>query len=80
MSAARMAMENFERVGRKAERNLDNLEEFTGPLGDIGEQLLRDVSDSAENLEQLPSQLLVFSEAINNPDGTLGQDDPRYSE
>jgi phospholipid/cholesterol/gamma-HCH transport system substrate-binding protein len=81
MSGARDAMAAFERVGQKAERNLDNLEEFTGPLGEVGDQLIQDISRSVENLEELSSQLVVFSEALNSPDGTLGRlinDDTLY--
>ncbi|HRX79319.1 MAG TPA: hypothetical protein P5307_09680, partial [Pirellulaceae bacterium] len=73
MSQARDAMANFERVGKKAEQNLDNLAEFTGPLGQKGEQLMNDLGRSVQNLEEISSQLVVFTQAINSSDGTLGK-------
>ena len=73
LSQARNAMENFDRVGQKAEQNLDNLAEFTRPLGQKGEQLMNDLGRSVENLEEISSQLVVFSQSINSPDGTLGK-------
>jgi ABC-type transporter Mla subunit MlaD len=73
LGQARGAMERFDRVGQKAEQNLDNLAEFTGPLGQQGEQLMNDLGRSVENLEEISSQLVVFSQSINSSDGTLGK-------
>lgn len=73
LAQARVAMQSFERVGRKAETNLDNLSEFTGPLGEKGEQLMNDLGRSVQNLEEISSQLVVFSQSINSSDGTLGK-------
>jgi phospholipid/cholesterol/gamma-HCH transport system substrate-binding protein len=73
LAEARDAMKTFDRVGQKAEQNLDSLAEFTGPLGEKGEQLMNDLSRSAQNLDELSSQLLVFSQSINSSDGTLGK-------
>ncbi|HUG67831.1 MAG TPA: MlaD family protein [Pirellulaceae bacterium] len=73
LSQARDAMVRFDRVGQKAEQNLDSLAEFTGPLGQKGEQLMNDLGRSVQNLEEISSQLVVFSQAINSSEGTLGQ-------
>ncbi len=73
LAQARGAMERFDRVGLKAEQNLDSLSQFTGPLGQKGEQLMNDLSRSVENLEEISSQLVVFTQAINSSDGTLGK-------
>ena len=73
MAQARDAMESFDRVGQKAEQNLDNLSEFTRPLGEKGEQLMNDLGRSVQNLEEISSQLVVFSQTINSADGTLGK-------
>ncbi|MDA1055479.1 MAG: MlaD family protein [Planctomycetota bacterium] len=73
LAQARDAMETFERVGVKAEQNLDNLAEFTGPLGAKGEQMMNDLGRSVQNLEEISSQLVVFTQAINNSEGTLGK-------
>jgi phospholipid/cholesterol/gamma-HCH transport system substrate-binding protein len=73
LAQARTAMERFDRVGMKAEQNLDSLTQFTGPLGQKGEQLMNDLSRSVQNLEEISSQLVVFTQAINSSDGTLGK-------
>jgi len=73
LAQARDAMARFDRVGQKAEQNLDNLAEFTGPLGQKGEQLMNDLGRSVQNLEEISSQLVVFSQAINSSEGTLGK-------
>ena len=80
---ARTAMGSFERIGVKAERNLDNLEAFTEPLAEHGQQLIADLSRTAQNLDEMTSQLSVFAEAINSSDGTLSRfinDDELYVE
>lgn len=73
LSQARDALARLDRVGQKAEQNLDNLAEFTKPLGEKGDQLMRDLGRSVENLEEISSQLVVFSQSINSSDGTLGK-------
>jgi phospholipid/cholesterol/gamma-HCH transport system substrate-binding protein len=73
LAQARDAMESFDRVGQKAEQNLDNLAEFTRPLGEKGDQLMNDLGRSVQNLEEISSQLVIFSQSINNRDGTLGK-------
>ena len=73
LAQARETMTIFDRVGQKAEQNLDNLTEFTAPLGENGEQLMKDLGRSLQNLEEMSSQMAVFSRALNSPDGTLGK-------
>ncbi|MBP88702.1 MAG: hypothetical protein CMJ64_18645 [Planctomycetaceae bacterium] len=83
MQDARQAMATFERMGAKAERNLDNIEKFTEPLGENGRQLIADLGRAAQNLDQMTSQLSVVATAINDSDGTLGRlihDDELYSD
>ncbi len=73
LAQARTAMERFDRVGLKAEQNLDNLADFTGPLGQKGEQLMNDLGRSAQNLDEVLSQVLIFTQSINSSEGTLGK-------
>jgi len=80
---ARQALNAFEQVGLKAERNLDNLEGFTRPLREQGDRLIADLSRGARNLDEALSQLVTFGEAINSSDGTLGRlirDDQLYGD
>jgi phospholipid/cholesterol/gamma-HCH transport system substrate-binding protein len=70
---ARDTLENFERVGQRAETNLENLEGFTKPLGERGPQLVENIERSMRNLDELLAQMVRFSEALNNREGTLGK-------
>lgn len=73
MSVARTTLEDFKRVSQKAEANLENLEEFTKPLGERGGQLIDNVDASTRNLNELLVQLVAFSEGLNSGQGTLGK-------
>jgi phospholipid/cholesterol/gamma-HCH transport system substrate-binding protein len=82
MIAAQMTMADFQRLSRKAEVNLEHLDEFVAPLGARGEQLIENVDESTRNLNALLAQLLAFSEAMNSGQGTLGKlvyDDEVYN-
>lgn len=81
MITAQATMADFQRVSKKAEVNLDHLDQFVGPLGERGSQLIENVDESTRNLNELLTQLVVFSEALNSGQGTLGKlvhDDELY--
>lgn len=83
MAAARTTMDSFQRMSDKAETNLDHLERFTKPLGERGPQLVANVEESTRNLNDLLEQFVVFSEALNSGQGTLGRlvhDDEVYQQ
>jgi phospholipid/cholesterol/gamma-HCH transport system substrate-binding protein len=69
----REAIAGFRRVSESAEKNLRNLEDLTRPLGERGEQLAADIERSVHNIDLLLAQLVDFSKALNNRDGTLGK-------
>lgn len=69
----REAIAGFKRVSDSAEANLKNLEGLTRPLGERGEQLANEIERSARNIDLLLAQLVEFSKALNNRDGTLGK-------
>jgi len=73
MATARATFEDFRRVSKKAETNLENLENFTKPLGERGGQLVANVDESTRNLNELLGQLVAFSEGLNSGQGTLGK-------
>ncbi|MDZ7618503.1 MAG: MlaD family protein [Patescibacteria group bacterium] len=54
-------------------RSLQNIEEFTEPLGQNASQMVGRVDSSLAKLDQLAGELVQFSQAINNSEGTLGQ-------
>ena len=73
MSDARDTLAGFQRVSQQAETNLQHLERFTSPLGARGEEFVDNFSLIIRNVEDLTSQLVVFSQALNEGEGTLGR-------
>ena len=73
MATARTTLDSFTRMGEKAEANLDNLEHLTRPLGERGDQLVRNIETSTENLNLMLTQFVAFSEALNTGQGTLNR-------
>ena len=81
MTEAQKTLAGFERVSGKAEQNLDNLEAFTRPLAARGESLVTNIDRTVNNLDEVLSQLVQFSRAMNSGEGTLGRlvrDDELY--
>jgi len=62
----------FERVGASAERNLANLENFTQPFGDRGEELALKVERTIDNVDALVLELGTFSSGLSSSEGSLG--------
>ncbi len=55
----------------KVESNLDNMQQFTAKLG--SREMLERIDRGTDNLDQLMSQLILFSQKINSPTGSLGK-------
>lgn len=55
------------------DRNVRHLEGFTRPLGERGETLVARIDRSAEKLDTLMGELLLFSQSLNNREGSLGR-------
>lgn len=77
---ARVAAQQMQDTLTVLDRNLNNLEGFTGPLGERGEQILTNadqmffrLSNSAENLDELLGNLVRFTRSMNNREGSLGR-------
>lgn len=70
---AREAMSDLKTAVNSANRNLKNLEGFTGPLGERGPELVAKVEGSVEDLSQMLRELASFSQAINSGEGTIGK-------
>lgn len=79
---------NVRTTMQSAERNFRNLENFTETLGEKGgpvlenaDRLFSQLGNSSEKLDQLLENLVVFSEAINRSDSSIGKllnDDELY--
>jgi phospholipid/cholesterol/gamma-HCH transport system substrate-binding protein len=65
----------------RAARNMENLENFTKPLGERGPEIAGNIDRSVSGIAELLEQLNTFSEALNNREGTIGRilyDDQLY--
>jgi phospholipid/cholesterol/gamma-HCH transport system substrate-binding protein len=55
------------------EENLEGLRKFTGPLGERGPELVRGMEVNLQRLDLLTEQMLKFSQALNDEQGTISQ-------
>jgi phospholipid/cholesterol/gamma-HCH transport system substrate-binding protein len=83
---AREATAKFRETAATAERGFVNVQKATDPLADSGrglveraDELFKKLGRSADRMEELVENLLLFSQALNRSDGTLGKliNDPR---
>lgn len=80
----------FEDVGRAAEGTMQNITEFTDPLGEQGEAIVGEVRQTIQNLDKLvvdlrtsAAQVNRIAARINSSDGTISKlidDDQLYYE
>ena len=73
LAQMRETLEGFSRVSARAERNLANMEDFTAPLGERGEQIATDLARTVRNVDELLTNLVELSSSINSREGTVGQ-------
>jgi phospholipid/cholesterol/gamma-HCH transport system substrate-binding protein len=69
----RITMEQFRVVLDSANKNFKNLEGFTEPLGQKGEEIANSIIDAVEGLDHLVEEFTVLSQALNSREGTIGQ-------
>ncbi|MGQ9575165.1 MAG: MlaD family protein [Thermoguttaceae bacterium] len=55
------------------DKNLQNLERFTGALGDQGAEVIGQLGRSADKLDDLLGELVALTRAINQGEGSLGR-------
>lgn len=67
------AFDNFGRVAKSAETTFLNLENFTRPLGQRGENIVTNLEGSLANANELLEQLVEFSDNLNNNEGSIGK-------
>ncbi len=70
---ANRTFDNFNKVSQRAETNLANLENFTRPLGERGAAIVENLESGLGNANLLLEQLVDFSAALNDNEGTLGR-------
>lgn len=70
---SRQALSGLQNTMKLADRNLQNLEGFTEPLGQRGEEMFNKLDRSAGKLELLLDKLSIFGDTLNKRQGTLGK-------
>ncbi|MCE9553976.1 MAG: MlaD family protein [Planctomycetes bacterium] len=75
MQETNKAVTGMQQVVNRADKNLENLEHLTGPLGQRGEQIAAKLDSSVTQLDQFMQQLVTFTEKFSNSNqqGTLAK-------
>lgn len=73
IAEARDAVAQMRSGFRSFDQNMQNIEQFTRPLGERGNSIVKRFDHVIEDLDTVVGQVVKFGEAINNPNGTLGQ-------
>jgi phospholipid/cholesterol/gamma-HCH transport system substrate-binding protein len=69
----RGAVQGFKTTLETADRNFQNLEGLTKPLGQRGAQLVENIDRTTLKLNDVLTEMQTFSRALNNPNGSLGK-------
>jgi phospholipid/cholesterol/gamma-HCH transport system substrate-binding protein len=70
---ARITMQEFRKTMQLADKNLRNLEGFTGPLGERGGEIAESLIHAVQGLDRLVEDFSTLTVALNNREGTIGR-------
>jgi phospholipid/cholesterol/gamma-HCH transport system substrate-binding protein len=70
---ANAAFDSMKVASDRAALNLDNLQNFTKPLGERGPKLVDNLDGSLANVNELLEQLVTFTDNLNSREGSLGR-------
>jgi phospholipid/cholesterol/gamma-HCH transport system substrate-binding protein len=73
VSDAREILAVLERTLASADKNLQNLQGLTGPLGERGPQLVDRLELSIDNLSQVFAEAALLAKNVNSGEGTIGK-------
>jgi phospholipid/cholesterol/gamma-HCH transport system substrate-binding protein len=73
LADTRSAMNTMRTTVESVDRNMRNLEGFTGPLGERGDQIVERVDQAVSRLDELLGELSDFGRKLNRGEGSLGQ-------
>src|SRR5262245_21545374 len=73
LAKANSAFDSMKLAGDRAAVNLENLTNFTKPLGERGPQLVDNLDGSLANINELLEQLVTFTDNLNSREGSLGR-------
>jgi phospholipid/cholesterol/gamma-HCH transport system substrate-binding protein len=82
LDKASTTFDGFKQMTERADRNLANLEKFTGPLSERGPMLVDNIDGILGNVNDLTEQLNELAGNFNNQDGTIARllnDDDLYN-
>ena len=70
---ANTTFEGFRKVTERADRNLANLEKFTGPLSERGPAMVDNIDGILSNVNSTTETLNELTSTFNNREGTIGR-------
>jgi phospholipid/cholesterol/gamma-HCH transport system substrate-binding protein len=73
MQDVRQAVQSMQRAADLAQKNLENMEGFTRPLGEQGEELFRNINQSARKLDSVLDDVGAFTRSLNSSQGSLNR-------
>ncbi len=73
LDKANTTFEGFQKVTERADRNLSNLEKFTGPLSERGQSMVDDLTGILSNVNNTTEKLDELTTSFNNREGTIGR-------
>jgi phospholipid/cholesterol/gamma-HCH transport system substrate-binding protein len=73
VSDAREILSVLERTLASADKNLQNLQGLTGPLGERGPELVERLETTVANLSSVFAEAALFAKSINTSEGTIGR-------
>lgn len=73
LTDTRGAMNTVRTTVESVDRNLRNLEGFTGPLGDRGEEIVNRADQAIARLDDMLGEMSDFGKKLNSGEGSLGQ-------
>ena len=81
VSSLRGTMDNMNHTMGLVDANLENIKNFTEPLGENGPNIVEQMNESVAKLNNLMAEMEAFGKAINTEQGSLGKlvrDDELY--
>jgi phospholipid/cholesterol/gamma-HCH transport system substrate-binding protein len=73
ISDARTTLGETRTMVQSAQRNFQNLEGFTKPLGERGSQVADSIVAAVQGLDKLVEEFTILASALNSREGTVGQ-------
>lgn len=73
MSDVRDAVQRIQKAADLAQQNLENLEGFTRPLGERGDDLVNNIDTSVEKLAVVLDNVSTFTNNLNSSNGSLSR-------